>query len=382
MSATPKTGTYSASQISTLIGLNPFATPLHGFQVMKEAAEPGWNAAHGYTLPPAPDNAAIRWGLAFEEAIIKLAEGREGCEITHREKLFKYYDTEGIVLSCHIDGRFSSGFHIHPVIHEGKTTNHWAYKSTKKEILEAISTNGQLLPGYQVTRKWGEPGTNEVPQEYQVQAAVQRICTGAELVKLSVLVFPRPQQEYEDLGWEIINTTTRDVFFIGKKSSDSEFTWKEKLCPMDWARPWAQQGHFHTYNLPTSPVLEQEIIKAMQRFHENNFLPGIPPDSQTFDDVRRVMPNPLGTVIATPELITLCKEYSENARQLGTASPIRARQEILKTRISDLAKALRRTSATNPLDKFLILDPDGGDTLATVGKNKNGVISFRAARAK
>ena len=380
MGSTPALGTYSASQISTLIGLNPYATPLHAFQILKESEEPGWNTAHGYTLPPAVDNAAVRWGLAFEDSIIKLAEEKEGCEIINREKLFTK-TIDGITLSCHIDGQYASGYHAHPVLAEGKTTNHWAYTSTKKEIQENIDfTTGKIEPGFQIVRRWGDPGTDQVPQEYQIQGAVQRICTGAELVKLSVLVFPKGQDEFEALGWVISSYTNSNGTFpvlvkdIPEKSPIIE--------PINWARTIEQMGNFHTYLLPSNPALETAIINSVTRFDAEHMKPGIPPTPTDFADVRRLLPNPMGKVIATPDLVTLCREYSENVRQLGTASPIRARQEILKTQIADAANQLRRSDPTTPPTAFLILDPNGGDMLANVSADKNGVISFRAARAR
>ena len=70
MGSQPAPGTYSASRVSALIGLNPFQTSLEAFQTMQEEIKPGWNSAHGYTLPEKPDSAALRWGSAFESAII------------------------------------------------------------------------------------------------------------------------------------------------------------------------------------------------------------------------------------------------------------------------------------------------------------------------
>ena len=381
MGSTPQPNTYSASQVSTLIGLGEFSTPLAGFQTMKERAEPGWNAAHGYTLPPAPDNAAIRLGLAFEDSIIKLAEEKEGCEIWDREE---YYSKEknDITLSCHIDGQYSDGMQGTGVIMEGKTTNHWAYSSTRKEIIEKLGHDGQLENGFNVVRRWGDPGTNEVPQEYQIQAAVQRICTGAELVKLSVLVFPQAQQAYEDMGWEIVHAAPGAIVehFLSRKNEQMDK--REGVFPMTWARILEQMGNFHTYLLPSAPPLEQAIIKAVQSFHVEKFLPGIPPSPTDWDDVRRLLPNPIGTVIATPTMAKLAREHSELTRSLGTSSPASKRREIVRTELMGMVTTARRSDATHPQESVIILDPFNGDQLASLSKNKNGVLVFRSERAR
>lgn len=375
MGSTPKPGTYSASQVAALIGLSQYQSPFHAFQNLKEATEPGWNKKHGYQLPPAPDNASIRWGLAFEDAIINLAEDREGVNIGMREA---YYQKEinNIALSCHLDGIIVSDPYA---IHEGKSTHQWAYTSKKKEIIDRLGHDGQLENGFNIIRRWGDPGTDQTPQEYQVQAAVQRICTGAALVKLSVLVFEKAPQQYEDMGWEVINISTNQHSAGDQYGLKKEGT---RTLPYEWARVLAQMGNFQTYLLPSAPDLENAIIEAVTKFDRDHLRPGIPPQATLWDDVRRLLPNPCGTVIATPELVNLCKEYSETVRQLGSASPIRKRQEIIKPRIMDLANALTRTEWTEPPDRLLVLDPDGGEKLAEFHKQADGKLVFRAQRAK
>ena len=52
-----------------------------------EQEKPGFAKLRGYLLPEPPDNAAIRWGLAFESAIIKLAEMKRSDNILGTNKI-------------------------------------------------------------------------------------------------------------------------------------------------------------------------------------------------------------------------------------------------------------------------------------------------------
>lgn len=362
MGSIPATGTYSASRVSAVIGLNQYQTPAEAWQKLMEEFKPGFNESKSYAMPEPPDSAAIRWGYAFEDAVIKLAEERDGLKIFNQEELYTK-KIEDITLSCHIDGDFLQlptdavkNFQEDkgPILHEGKTTNSRAFYSIKDE-----------------KRRWGEPGTDEVPEEYQIQAAVQRICTGANLVKLAVLVFPKPQQEFEDEGWEI--KENEHGFFMQKEEFEKQ--------PRHWAHSLAEMGFFHTYNLPSNPELEQAVIKAIQDFHKNHILTEIPPPAEKYDDIRRLVTNPIGTIIATPDLKEKCVKYSEVTRQLGASGPLSKNKEELKVSILNEVMGGYRDDWSDPPDKVVILDPEGGDVLINFS-NKEGKSRFSAKRAK
>ncbi|MEJ2043655.1 MAG: hypothetical protein P8X74_03840 [Reinekea sp.] len=244
-------------------------------------------------------------------------------------------------------------------VHEGKTTNALAYNQKVDE-----------------RDRWGTSGTDEVPEEYQVQCAVQRICTGADLVKLSVLVFPKAVDEFEAEGWKIENNN--DFFQIIKYIDDEKTDWS---LPIEWAVSLEQMGYFHTYNLPTNEKLEQAIITAIREFHERYVLTGLPPEPTNYDDIRRLMTRPMGTIIATPDLAEICSDYSEVTRQLGAAGPLKKRKEELRLDILSRAQKLRRANWNEPDDKLIIISSDGGRSLATFGLDKNGNQYFRGAKA-
>lgn len=352
MGSTPH-GIYSASGISAILGLNQYKSPVHAWQEIMEQLQPGFNEEKGYLQPEKPDSAAIRWGNAFESAIIKLAEDKFNDKIIDREKLYKR-QFEDIELSCHVDGIFQKtddGL----ILHEGKTTNTRAFYSIKED-----------------KKRWGEDGTDEVPMEYQIQSAVQRICTGADLVRLSVLVFPRSAEEWEEMGWEIIKSERHDGEYRINNAKEPV----EVDAPICWAEVFQKIGNFKTYNLPSNPKLENLIIEKIKKFDADYVKTKIPPKCTEYKDVQRLLTNPMGTIIATPELKAMAAEYSEIVRQTGSSGPLAKRKEKLKTEIMDKMMTMKKNDWSDPPDKMVLLDPDGGEVLVNFGK------SFRARRAR
>ncbi len=166
----------SASRASTIMGINPWSSELEVWQKIMEEVEPGFNAANNYEYPVFEETAQIRWGNAFEDAVIKLAEDKAGKKIFDREKLYKYNK----FITCHIDGRYQdilSDEIIMTRLSEGKTTSFFYWKDN-----------------------FGDPGTDKIPVQYQSQCQHQMLCTGAEKVILSVLVFPRRVDDWEAMG--------------------------------------------------------------------------------------------------------------------------------------------------------------------------------------
>lgn len=354
MGSTP-VGLYSASGISAILGLNPYKTAVHAWQEIQEKLEPGFNKRMSYTLPVFEESAAIRWGLAFEGAVIQLAEEKEGSVIVDLEKLF-VKDFDEFSVSCHIDGRYENDGYIH----EGKTTNSRAFYMIKEDKL-----------------RWGDPGTDEVPEEYQVQAAVQRICTGAELVKLSVLVFPKTADDFEALGWSVIKSERHDFEYRLHHNEQNEYD-----APIVWAEIFQKIGNFHTYNLPTNKKLESLIIEKIQKFDQDFVKTRMPPTPQNYSDVRRLLTSPMGTILATEGLKKKALEYSEIVRQTGSGGPLAKRKEALKTEILAEVMNTRKDDWSDPPNKLILVDPNGGDILASFGKDRNGNTSFRGGKVK
>ncbi|MDR0475088.1 MAG: YqaJ viral recombinase family protein [Treponema sp.] len=322
MGSTPKG--ISASRGAAVLGLSEFQTPLEVFQRIMEEREPGWNTAHGYALPPEPDSAAIRWGSAFEGAVIELAERVTENEIGSRESFFSCYGLDvtgkplyssGIYnyITCHIDGRYYVGGDS---LHEGKTTSSSIFY-----------------------KKWGTPGTDHIPRTYQVQVQHQMLCTGASEAIVSVLVFPETPEAWEKMGWKARNTPTGD-WMIEKIIDDKclDFT-----HPANWAKVFYQIGCFHQYPVKANPEAQRMMAEAYREFWEKHILTGIPPEPHNYDDIKRLFTEPVGTIVCDTAMTAWWREYDAIRKEIGESGNAAKRMKKLKLRI------LNETRKTNPV---------------------------------
>jgi hypothetical protein len=319
----------SASRGAAVLGLSPWSTPLEAWSKIMEERQPGFCLAHGIVPPEPPDNAAIRWGNAFEDSVIELAELERKQPIGAREAFFEVAGDTPI--TCHVDGIYGSK--IGPArkdapLHEGKTTSIFAFRE-----------------------KWGEPGSDRIPQEYAVQVQHQMICTGAKSAVVSVLVFPKRVEEFEAVGCE---ATSRD-------------TWR----PITWAVILKEMGYFHQYEIQANPSTQAEMIEAYRAFWHDNVLNETPPNPENWKDILSLYPEPKGTVIASPEQVRLATEYGQLTKEIGEA---KKQQDILKTKIMQEIKR----GASHPIDddsvEAIVLRDNSGRKLASLAKGKRGVM--------
>ena len=328
----------SASRGAAILGLSKWKTPVQSWLEIMESREPGFCEKHNYELPVFEYNAAMRWGHAFENSIIELAENKIGIEIVEREQLY----TKDF-LTCHIDGRY----HIGDVLHEGKTTNFRYYREN-----------------------FGEPGTDRVPVEYQIQCQHQMICTGAEKVILSVLVFPRMVTDFEEIGWEIVpynNDYDIQKIIDGKVSC---------VSPIAWARTLNEMGYFHTYEIIANRDLQLLMIEKYTDFWNNHVLTGIPPEAKSYDDIRALVREPIGTIIANDEIVRLMSEFKNIGSEISTTGPLAKRREQIKVDVLKYMASAGAVLDDESKDKFILRD-NTGKKIASYGNNKNGIFSFR-----
>ena len=333
----------SASRGAAVLGASEFATPFTVWQQIMEERDPGFNAERGYALPPEPESAAIRWGLAFEEAIIELAEREQGCRIVNREGFFS---RDGFI-TCHIDGRYDDSF----ALHEGKTTSAFAFRE-----------------------KWGQPGTDRVPRAYQVQAQHQMLCTGATEAIVSVLVWPETPDKWESMGWEVyLNDQLDKPEYAMLNKGDTV----EKLrfeIPINWAMVLCDMGYFHQYHVKADPAAQQSLLGRYKEFWGRHVLAGIPPEPRNYDDIKRLFPEPKATVIVPDYIERKLAEYKGITEESAESAK---RKERLKTIITKYAAAhggiLDDESA-----EAMIFRNASGEKLGSWSRNKNGSLVFRA----
>jgi len=303
----------SASRGAAVLGLSKYSTPVEAWIQIMEQRSPGFCARHGYPPPEPADSMAIHWGHALEEPIIRLAEGNALGEISDREK---FYTTDHAVapLTCHIDGMYSDG-----TIHEGKTANERAYRA-----------------------EWGDPGTDRIPEAYQVQVQHQMMLTGATRAIVSVLVLPRSQDEMGD------PRAKGDAF------------------PGELAFALAEIGYFHQYIINADPNLHRIMTAAYDRFRQVYIIGEIPPEPRDIPDLKRLLVHPVGTVIADEQV----ERWSQELRAIrDELKRVGDREAELKT---EILRYMRDCSMADGID----IDADSTEKLVLKSRDGYNLHSY------
>lgn len=296
----------SASRGAAVLGLSSYQTPVEAWLRMMEQREPGFCIANGHITPDPVDNASIRFGHAFEDAIIRLSESAHGYKIRKREKFYTH--SEHDFLTCHIDGMYSDG-----ALHEAKTTSEFYYREN-----------------------FGEPGTDRVPVEYQIQVQHQMMCTGASECVLSVLVFPRRPDEWEKMGIA-----------------------PDEISRTAWANTLAEMGYFYQYVIKSNPVLQSLMLMRYMEFWQENIIGRRAPDVRTYDDIKKLCPAPVGTIIATETIERLMDEYRDIKREIGESGPLAKRASQIRVAVLDYMRGADGVMDDESVDRWILRARDG-----------------------
>jgi hypothetical protein len=337
----------SASRAAAVLGINSYQSQYEIWQRLKEEYSPGFNADAGYAMPPSPDNAAIRWGSAFEDTVIVLAENTiDGfCGIISREMLYTAEiicqnqaktGTFPMELTCHIDGEYANR---DGMLHEGKTTSSRAYAA-----------------------KWGKPGTNRIPIEYQVQVQHQMICTGATEAIVSVLVFPKSPELWEEMGWLIEKWPGGDYTIEDYKNPLNH------RSPIDWAKTLADMGFFHQYHISADPELHTVMIDKYTEFYSRYIIGSEEPQPGNSDDIKRCFIDPVGSIVATKEISDMIIERNEITKEIGTSSHLSKRKDTLKVKILSWLRLQDTKIDDASREKTIIYSSDGHKIASYNGK--------------
>jgi len=349
----------SGSRAATVLGLNKFQSELELWQRLMEEQYPGFNAEQGYTLPADPDNASLRWGTAFEDAIASLAEENQGSEVVKRESLF-YFHTGleeaheacpdltskvlpwGQYISCHIDGYYVGHRKGNKILHEGKHTSQFFFKDN-----------------------WGLPGTDKVPAYIQCQVQHQLLCTGAESCIVSVLVFPKRPDEWEKEGWHFHYNLKKQNDY---KLHNDDRILEDTIPPIVWATVLDQMGYFHQYPIQADKALHKIMLEKYTAWWQEHIIGKTEPVPTNTDDIKRLFPEPIGTIVANEEIEYLCSEYKEIGKEISKTGRLGKRREDLKVRILDWMRKQDSAIDEDSREKTILRDRAGKRLVSWNGK--------------
>jgi len=367
----------SAGKGATILSkeFNPYQTEFSIWQGWIEKIHPGINSDMGFIMPERPDGPALRWGLAFEDAICKLAEEKHETEIIDKETF--WHNKDNVSILGYIDGAYNDISGNYLKLHEGKTTSFFYWKNN-----------------------FGEPGTGRVPASYQIQCQHYMILTGAAETILSVLVFPKRVDEFEKEGW-----TTNNLNELVKLND--MYACVDIINPTNWAKTLDEMGYFHQYKIQANTRLQKMMLRAYHEWWKKYIIGCIPPEPENYDDIIRMCNAPVGTIICYDE--DLCNRKTSVYKEINSDIK-KLNQDKSDIRLDVLNYARNNTHQTvqtcpvdrhmtyelctgqcgldrciigdkvsaideNSKDKWLILTPDGKKVASW--SNKNGKFSFR-----
>lgn len=261
----------SASRGASILGVSSYKTCIDTWLEMMWIIDEQFCVDSKFVRPEPVDNAAIRWGRAFESSVIMLAEEKADSTILEREKVLIHPEHDYI--TCHLDGRYFKTGNLH----EGKTTNSQYFYNN-----------------------FGEQGTDRVPMSYQVQVQHQLMCDENKFdAELSVLVFPKRQDEFEVMGW-IIETHENEYYLnMGEHNV---------TMPIKWARVLCDMGYFHQYHITPNEKLQSLMLQKYEQFWNVNIIGKQIPEIQTIEDIKKIYTEPKGTVVADEEIERISTE--------------------------------------------------------------------------
>jgi len=311
--------------------MSPYQTPVQVWMSIMEEVEPGFCADHNYQYEPFEGNVSTRWGSAFESAIIELTENKLNIKITDREKLF----IQDIV-SCHVDGIIKGD-----TLFEGKTTTAFSFRD-----------------------EWGEPGTDRIPVSYQIQVQNNLMVTGLQSCILSVLVFPRRVEEWEEMGI-VPRLIEKNIWRIERPNGNL-------FDPREWASVLDDMGYFHQYEIHPHPELQALMLQHYREFWEGHVLTGTPPEIKSFEDVKALCPVASGTLVADETVERLAAEYKQITQEIGGSGSLAKRKEQIKIEILKymitMDSRVEKVLDDDSVEKFILRNREGRKLFQYDGK--------------
>lgn len=306
----PESVNISASRGAPLLGLSRYRTPVEVWLEIMEQRSPGFCESNGYAKPQREYTAAMQFGHFFEDAIEKMYQDERDRHVYAREAYMVHREHDFI--TTHIDGVSKGRSPYDEILYEAKTANIRSWRES-----------------------WGEPGTDEVPADYIIQVHHQMICTGYEQAEIAVLILPEAQDWLAENG--------RDM---------------SQLDPNAIARVLNDLGFFKIYTVAKNERLQERMIDAYREFWHKHVLGETPPDPQAYDDIRRIVPAPSGTILANETLEALCSEYNQTNAALKAAND---RKDDLKKMIVNGMRKLSAEAHEEPesVGKWRLLNSRG-----------------------
>jgi hypothetical protein len=286
--------------------------------------------------PESGRNRRYAVGTAFEDAIAKLAGKRLGGRVTKREKVYRDELTPcDAPLTCHIDGI------IKGCLYEAKTASSFSFSTS-----------------------WGK---DRIPAYYQAQVQHNLLLTGLKKAVVVCLEFPETPDKWEAMGWYVCHERERWLL----QNEDL----KRSIEPDAWAHTLAEMGFFHLYTITADKTARLAMLDSYVEFWESIRAEQMP-EPENYDDIKRLFPEPKGTIIVPQAVEIKLREYREITEELGETGPQAKRRDQLKVEILSWART-RTAVLDDESTESLIMRNEAGEKCGSFSKTKKGTLVFR-----
>jgi hypothetical protein len=131
-------------------------------------------------------------------------------------------------------------------------------------------------------------------------------------------------------------------------------------------------GFFHRYTIAADKAVQLAMLDKYAEFWET-IKAETPPEPENYDDIKRLFPEPKGTLIVPEEIKGKLYEYRSLT---STSGEIKNRQEALKVEILSWARTQDTTIDDESMESIRFMD-EAGNKIGSFSKQKNGKLVFR-----
>jgi len=116
-------------------------------------------------------------------------------------------------------------------------------------------------------------------------------------------------------------------------------------------------GFFHQYFIKVHKPLQNLMIKHYERYWRENVIAETPPPVREYEDIRKLIPAPKGTIIANKEIERLSAEYRGIRAEISKS---KKRQDELKALILDwMTKQAEAPIDDDSVEKWILRSKAG-----------------------
>jgi hypothetical protein len=325
----------SGSRIAAILGESEYKTEVDIWLDILSEIDPEFVKKYNYEK--FEGNASTRFGTAFEDSLISLTQKKLSCEIKDREKFFCVGNR-----TCHIDG-IISGEKLYEgnKLYEGKTSFEMAFRN-----------------------KFGTPDTDRIPREYMIQVQHNLDLCGLKESVMSVLVFPKSPEEWEEMGWQV--EWCAEGYILKRYNEDK--TVKNCLSPGFWADVLFQMGYFHNYYIQENKDVQKMLKELSEEWWQKHIIERKEPEPKNYEDLKMLIPEPVGTILADDELEKWAVEYREITKEIGKSGRLEKRKETLKFNILNKMRSMDKHIDNDTRERTKLVGQDGKRLITWNGK--------------